>query len=71
VVAVDVGKFDHNLSLARRYVNLNTSGIPALVVLDPTGKVTVATNDGAFSNARSMKASDVAAFLTRWAAPTR
>lgn len=66
-VAVDVGHFDHNLDLAARYVNLETSGIPALVVLRPDGTVRTATNDGAFANARSMTPDQVTAFLTRWA----
>ncbi|WP_051945256.1 thioredoxin family protein [Streptacidiphilus rugosus] len=68
VVAIDVGKFDHNLDVASAYVNLNTSGIPALVVLTADGKVRTATNDGAFSNARTMDAAQVSAFLTRWSA---
>jgi len=66
VVAVDVGKFDHNLELTARYVDLSTSGIPALVVLNPDGTVRTASNDGAFSNARAMTASTVAAYLKRW-----
>ncbi|GAA1102668.1 thioredoxin family protein [Kitasatospora arboriphila] len=68
VVAVDVGQFDHNLDLAARYVDLQRSGIPALVVLAPDGTVRTATNDGSFSNARSMDAAGVAAFLKRWSA---
>ncbi|MFF4814467.1 thioredoxin family protein [Kitasatospora sp. NPDC001309] len=67
VVAVDVGRFDHNLDLAARYVDLRSSGIPALVVLSPDGTVRTASNDGAFSNARAMSAGTVATFLTRWA----
>ncbi|WP_377273439.1 thioredoxin family protein [Peterkaempfera sp. SMS 1(5)a] len=67
VVAVDVGKFDHNLDLAADFVNLQTSGIPALVVLAPDGNVRTATDDGAFSNARTMSPAEVSAFLTRWA----
>lgn len=67
VVAVDVGEFDHNLDVAGRYVDLQTSGIPALVVLSSTGSLRTATNDGAFSNARTMKPEQVSAFLTRWA----
>lgn len=67
VVAVDVGKFDRHLGVVRRYhLNLQTSGIPALVVLSDKGKVRTATNDGSFSNARTMKAAQVAAFLKRW-----
>jgi thiol:disulfide interchange protein len=67
VVAVDVGEFDHNLGFAGKYVNLKTSGIPALVVLTPDGKVRVATNDGSFADARTMNNDQVNAFLTRWA----
>ncbi|MFD0273575.1 thioredoxin family protein [Kitasatospora sp. NPDC127111] len=66
VVAVDVGRFDHNLDLAAQYVDLQSSGIPALVVLSPDGSVRTASNDGAFSNARSMSANTLAAYLKRW-----
>ncbi|MGW4435142.1 thioredoxin family protein [Streptomyces sp. NPDC004596] len=68
VVTVDVGEFDHNLDVAARYVHLGTSGIPALVVLDPaSGRTKVATNRGEFSNARTMSADQVEEFLKRWA----
>ncbi|WP_333777771.1 thioredoxin family protein [Streptomyces sp. IBSBF 3136] len=68
VVTVDVGEFDRNLDVAARYVNLRTSGIPALVVLDSaSGRVKVATNQGEFSNARTMSADQVEEFLKRWA----
>ncbi|MEV4319144.1 thioredoxin family protein [Actinocrispum sp. NPDC049592] len=68
VVSVDVGRFDRNLALAKKYVKLDKSGIPAVVVLSPDGTIRVATNDGAFANARDMQATEVQAFLTRWAA---
>jgi thiol:disulfide interchange protein len=67
VVAVDVGQFNHNLGFAAKYVNLETSGIPALVVLTPDGTIRVATNDGSFENARTMNSDQVNAFLTHWA----
>jgi thiol:disulfide interchange protein len=67
VVAVDVGQFNHNVSLAGRYVNLQTSGIPALVVLKSGGALRTATNDGSFANARTMNPGQVRAFLLRWA----
>ncbi|MFR9797341.1 thioredoxin family protein [Streptomyces sp. MS06] len=67
VVAVDVGQFNHNLDLAGRYVDLRTSGIPALAVLKPSGVLRTATNDGSFSDARSMAPGRISAFLTRWA----
>ncbi|MFE9694225.1 thioredoxin family protein [Micromonospora sp. NPDC005806] len=67
LLAVDVGEFDHNLKFAGKYINLQRSGIPALVVLTPDGKVRVATNDGSFANARDMDSKQVNAFLTKWA----
>jgi len=67
VVSVDVGRFDRNLDVAKKLtVDLRTSGIPALVVLDPKGKVRTVTNDGSFANARRMNAGDVATFLKQW-----
>ncbi|MER5759251.1 thioredoxin family protein [Streptomyces sp. NPDC002082] len=67
VVKVDVGEFDRNLNVAERYVDLGTSGIPALAVLDPaSGDIKVATNQGEFSSARSMSAAQVEEFLKRW-----
>jgi thiol-disulfide isomerase/thioredoxin len=65
-VAVDVGEFDHNQVVTDRYVDLRRSGIPALVVLAPSGRVRAATNDGSFANARSMTPRQVRAFLARW-----
>lgn len=67
VVRVDVGQFDHNLSLAARYVDLQSSGIPALAVVDRQGHLETATDQGQFSNARSMPESQVDAFLKMWA----
>ncbi|MFI6984004.1 thioredoxin family protein [Embleya sp. NPDC050154] len=67
VVPVDVGEFDRNLDVAARYLDLATSGIPALVVLAPDGSVRTATNDGSLANARNLDPGQVAAFLTRWA----
>ena len=67
VVRVDVGQFDHNLPLVARYVDLQTSGIPALAVVDAKGRTEVATNQGQFENARSMSEAQVDAFLTKWA----
>jgi thiol:disulfide interchange protein len=67
VVSVDVGKFNRHVTLAKKYgLNLQTSGIPALVVLSDSGKVRTTTNDGSFADARTMTPDQVAAFLNRW-----
>ncbi|MGW4896799.1 thioredoxin family protein [Kitasatospora sp. NPDC004240] len=67
VVSVDVGRFDHNLDVAARYVDLRRSGIPALVVLGPDGAVRTASNDGRFSSARTLNAAQLANYLSHWA----
>lgn len=67
VVSVDVGEFERNLDVVEDLtVDLQSSGIPALVVLSPKGKVRTVTNDGSFASARSMSADDVAKFLKKW-----
>jgi thiol:disulfide interchange protein len=67
VVPIDVGDWNLNISTASQYVDLTTSGIPALVVMSGNGQVREATNDGSFSNARTMDPNQVATFLTTWA----
>jgi thioredoxin 1 len=67
VVHVDVGKYDKNLDLAKKYhVNLE-KGVPSLAVLDSQGKVLYATGD--FERARMMSEDDVIQFLDKWRPP--
>lgn len=64
VVHVDVGKYDKNLDLAKKYnVNLQ-KGVPSLAVLDAMGKVLYSTGD--FERARMMSEDDVIQFLDKW-----
>jgi thioredoxin 1 len=64
VVHVDVGKYDKNLDLAKKYhVNLE-KGVPSLAVLDSQGKVLYSTGD--FERARVMSEDDVIQFLDKW-----
>lgn len=67
LVKVDVGEFDKNLDVADDYIDLEASGIPALVVITPDGTIVYASNDGEFANARTMHAGQVASFLKHWA----
>jgi thiol-disulfide isomerase/thioredoxin len=71
VVPVDIGNWDLNISTAGDYVDLATSGIPALVVMSGDGQVRETTNDGSFSNARTMDPAEVATFLATWAPGSR
>ncbi|MGZ4855740.1 MAG: thioredoxin family protein [Candidatus Angelobacter sp.] len=64
VVHVDVGKYEKNLDLAKKYhVNLE-KGVPSLAVLDAQGKVLYATGD--FERAHVMSEDDVIQFLDKW-----
>ena len=66
VVTVDVGNYDHNMDLASSYVDLSSSGIPALVVLAPDGSKRPAPGSEQFANARNLNADDVANLLVDW-----
>jgi hypothetical protein len=69
VVHVDVGHFDKNLDVAEKYAVPITKGVPALAVLDSTGKLLVSQQGGEFQDARSMAPEDILAFLNKWRPP--
>ncbi|PPU78464.1 MULTISPECIES: thioredoxin family protein [Xanthomonas] len=54
VVKVDVGNFDRNLALSQRYGDPIQKGIPAAVVISPTGTLVYTTRAGELANARKM-----------------
>jgi len=66
VVRVDVGRFDKNLDIARKYGVPLKKGIPALAVLDPHGKLLYAQEQGQFENARHMEYESFKAFFEQW-----
>lgn len=67
VVHVDVGKYDKNLELGKKYHVDLQKGVPSLAVLDALGKVLYATGD--FERARMMSEDDVIYFLDKWKPP--
>lgn len=73
VVTIDVGvSFDDgkgkNAELSMRYgLDLMTSGVPAIVVLDPEGRTVATTRDGQWRSARKFTTADVMPFLQAWA----
>jgi thioredoxin 1 len=67
VVHVDVGRYDKNLDLAKKYHVDLRKGVPSLAVLDARGKVLYATGD--FERASVMSEDDVIAFLEQWKPP--
>jgi thioredoxin 1 len=63
VVKIDVGNFDKNLYLAKRYGNPIANGIPALVVLGPDNQVVYSTKNGELANAGQMSEQGIYEFL--------
>ena len=67
VVHIDVGEFDKNVSVAKKYRIPIEKGIPALAVLDPKGNLLYAQERGEFERARSMRLEDFRGFFEKWA----
>lgn len=66
VVDVDIGEYDRNLDIARRYgIPLNL-GVPALVILDGSGHVLYAQRHGEFEKMHLLQPAAVTAFLQKW-----
>lgn len=69
VVLVDVGRFDKNMSIAKKYgAQLKGAGIPYLTVLDGDGKVLTNQNTGDLEVGPKHDPKKVAAFLQKWSA---
>jgi thiol-disulfide isomerase/thioredoxin len=69
IVAVDVGRFDKNLQIPRRYgIAGRLAGVPAILIVDPrTGKLVNAGHETALADARSMTPQSLADWFARWA----
>jgi thiol:disulfide interchange protein len=67
LVHVDVGHYDKNLELAKRYRVDLEKGVPSLAVLGPGGAVLYSTAD--FERAHVLSEEDVIAFLDKWKPP--
>jgi len=63
VVRVDIGHMDHNMDVASRYHVPVAKGVPALAVLDSSGKLLYAERDKEFEHT-SPEA--ITAFLNHW-----
>jgi hypothetical protein len=66
LVQVDVGTGDKNQDLMNEYQVPMSRGIPALAVLDSTGKLLYSQKNGEFERARALGPEDLLAFLNRW-----
>jgi hypothetical protein len=66
VVHVDVGEGDKNQDLMQQYQVPMKKGIPAVAVLDSSGKLLYSQQGGEFEKARALAPEDVLAFLNKW-----
>ncbi len=66
LVDVNIGRYDKNVDVAKRYGIPLEKGVPALVVLAPSGKVLYAQTHGEFEKMARLESSDVTKFLMEW-----
>lgn len=64
VVHVDVGKYDKNLDLAKKYHIDLEKGVPSVAVLNGNGSFLYSTSE--FEKARLLTEDDVVQFLDKW-----
>ena len=67
VVHVNIGKYDKNLDVAKKYHVDLEKGVPSLVVLSTRGGLLYSTAE--FERARLMTEEEVIRFLNAWAPP--
>lgn len=68
VVHVDVGQGEKNQDIMQQYKVPMAKGIPALAVLDSSGKLLYSQQGGEFEKARVLGPEDIIAFLNKWKA---
>jgi thioredoxin 1 len=66
VVHVNVGEYDKNLDLAKKYEIPLPKGVPSLAVLNPDGTLVFSQKQGEFESSTRLGPEDVVAFLNKW-----
>ena len=66
VVHVNIGNYDVNLDLAKKYEIPLEKGVPSLAVLDPDGTLLVSQKKGEFESTVRIGPEDVLEFLNKW-----
>jgi thioredoxin 1 len=66
VVHVNVGNYDKNLELTKKYEIPLEKGVPSLAVLDPNGKLVVSQKKGEFESTTRIGPEDIVEFLKKW-----
>jgi thioredoxin 1 len=68
LVDIDIGHMDKNEDIARRYNVPLQKGVPALAVLDSSGRLLYSQTNGEFEKMRHMDPGSVTDFLQHWKA---
>ena len=71
LVDINVGQYDANLDLAKKYHIPLDRGVPALAVLSEDGKLLYSQETGQFAPMRKMESSAVTKFLVQWREPRK
>ncbi len=66
VVHVNIGNYDVNLDLAKKYEIPLEKGVPSLAILDPNGTLLVSQKKGEFESTVRIGPEDVLDFLNKW-----
>jgi thioredoxin 1 len=66
LVPVNIGRYDENLEIAARYGVPVTKGVPALAVLDGSGRLVYSQRNAEFGAMRTMDSASVTTFLKQW-----
>lgn len=69
LVHVNVGQYDANLDLAKKYGIPLEKGVPAMAVLSDTGKLLYSQRNAEFEKMRMLQPGDVTRFLVQWKPP--
>jgi thioredoxin 1 len=66
VIHINVGNYDANIDLAKKYEIPLEKGVPSLAILDPDGKLVVSQKKGEFESTVRIGPEDVVDFLKKW-----
>ena len=66
LVDINVGRYTHNLDLAKKYNVPLHKGVPAMAVLDSHGKLLYSQTNGQFERMSRVSQDSVTAFLNMW-----
>ena len=66
VAHIDIGEYNKNLDVAKKYEVPVERGVPAAAVLESNGKLLFSQKNKEFEKAQSLAPEDIVAFLNKW-----